>query len=252
MFCSVILIFVVGMIPEQTGGEPSNSTTFCIPSLLNSTSDGSVTFSSPSSNTPLNLANISITKLTTNWSSALPAASHKSSCVIPVTIEDPDNPPVRRNPWVCMIPESYGKIVCVDAVTKFVTWEYGMPWFSTSPAFSASVVVSETHFHLVPSGASIYYAICRIDTLSCDTQESEIVMGKSPLNYAVPLFVSGIFDGTDVWWVPGTFDRLVKYRASNVSLSNQYSMWPAGFTKTSTSFSGGVYDGAYIWLIPKD
>eukprot|EP00759_Apiculatamorpha_spiralis_P037929 PhF_6_TR37512/c2_g1_i3/m.55442 len=62
-------------------------------------------------------------------------------------------------------------------------------------------------------------------------------------------FSVGIYDGTWVWMVPSSADRVIRINPSNGSMTG-YNSWPNDFTKSGSTFSGGVYDGTSIWMIP--
>ena len=62
-------------------------------------------------------------------------------------------------------------------------------------------------------------------------------------------FIGGVFDGQNIWMVPGNADRIIKVNKATGVMTG-YNNWPAGFTKGSWAFYGGVFDGQNIWMIP--
>ena len=75
-----------------------------------------------------------------------------------------------------------------------------------------------------------------------------------------PSFRGGVFDGTSVWLIPFQASHIIKVNISTGEMTG-YDNWPtqpvwgnpydAGtFTKHQTNFSGGVFDGTNIWLVP--
>ncbi|WP_338554723.1 Ig-like domain-containing protein [Paenibacillus sp. KS-LC4] len=76
-----------------------------------------------------------------------------------------------------------------------------------------------------------------------------------------PDFLSGVFDGQSIWMIPYGADRVIKVD-KDTGVMTGYNDWPSGFTLPSTAtnpnpfytpmanFSGGVFDGQNIWMVP--
>ncbi|MGG4144945.1 Ig-like domain-containing protein [Paenibacillus algorifonticola] len=76
-----------------------------------------------------------------------------------------------------------------------------------------------------------------------------------------PDFLSGVFDGQNIWMIPYGADRVIKVD-KDTGVMTGYSDWPSGFILPSTvtnpnpmirpqpNFSGGVFDGQNIWMVP--
>ena len=62
-------------------------------------------------------------------------------------------------------------------------------------------------------------------------------------------FWGSVYDGNGhVWMIPYTASHIVKINTANGNMSRVE--WPAGNTNPQFAFSGGVYDGTHIWMIP--
>jgi hypothetical protein len=62
-------------------------------------------------------------------------------------------------------------------------------------------------------------------------------------------FISGVFDGQNIWMVPANADSVIKINKDTGAMSG-YNKWPAGFRKGNLAFEGGVFDGQNIWMVP--
>eukprot|EP00759_Apiculatamorpha_spiralis_P020527 PhF_6_TR25832/c0_g1_i2/m.36488 len=62
-------------------------------------------------------------------------------------------------------------------------------------------------------------------------------------------FEGAVFDGTCIWMVPLTANRVVRLNTSTGEMTG-FNNWPSGFVLPARVFSGGVYDGTSVWLIP--
>jgi hypothetical protein len=62
-------------------------------------------------------------------------------------------------------------------------------------------------------------------------------------------FISGVFDGQNIWMIPANADSVVKIDKDSGAMTG-YNRWPAGFKKGNLAFEGGVFDGQNIWMIP--
>jgi len=71
----------------------------------------------------------------------------------------------------------------------------------------------------------------------------------SGFNKVGAAFIGGVFDGSFVWMIPFSADRVMRVRTSDGNMQG-YNTWPSGFTKATYAFVGGVYDGTYVWMIP--
>ncbi|ANY65532.1 hypothetical protein BBD42_02915 [Paenibacillus sp. BIHB 4019] len=77
----------------------------------------------------------------------------------------------------------------------------------------------------------------------------------------MPDFLSGVFDGQSIWMLPYGADRVIKVDKDTGAMTG-YNDWPSGFILPSTTtnpnpfytpmanFSGGVFDGQNIWMVP--
>jgi hypothetical protein len=66
---------------------------------------------------------------------------------------------------------------------------------------------------------------------------------------SVLAFISGVFDGQNIWMVPANADSVIKINKDTGAMSG-YNKWPAGFRKGNLAFEGGVFDGQNIWMVP--
>jgi hypothetical protein len=62
-------------------------------------------------------------------------------------------------------------------------------------------------------------------------------------------FISGVFDGQNIWMIPANADSVIKIN-KDTGVMTGYNRWPAGFRKGNLAFEGGVFDGQGVWLIP--
>ena len=62
-------------------------------------------------------------------------------------------------------------------------------------------------------------------------------------------FISGVFDGQNIWMIPANADSVVKIN-KDTGVMTGYNKWPPGFRKGNLAFEGGVFDGQNIWMIP--
>jgi hypothetical protein len=62
-------------------------------------------------------------------------------------------------------------------------------------------------------------------------------------------FISGVFDGQNIWMIPANADSVVRINKDTGAMTG-YNKWPAGFKKGNLAFEGGVFDGQNIWMIP--
>jgi len=62
-------------------------------------------------------------------------------------------------------------------------------------------------------------------------------------------FISGVFDGQNIWMIPANADSVIKINKYTGAMTG-HNKWPAGFRKGNLAFEGGVFDGQHIWMIP--
>ena len=62
-------------------------------------------------------------------------------------------------------------------------------------------------------------------------------------------FISGVFDGQNIWMIPANADSVIKINKDTGAMTG-HNKWPAGFRKGNLAFEGGVFDGQNIWMIP--
>lgn len=73
-----------------------------------------------------------------------------------------------------------------------------------------------------------------------------------PLNFVKgsEAFIGAVFDGTSVWLVPMSADRVI--RVDPVTKMMTSMSWPSGYSQTYRAFGAGVFDGTFVWLIPSN
>ena len=64
-------------------------------------------------------------------------------------------------------------------------------------------------------------------------------------------FIGGVYDGKtkDIWMVPAGSNSVVKFNTVSGAMT-EYNGWPTGFTKSTSTFYGGVQTDTDVWIIP--
>eukprot|EP00759_Apiculatamorpha_spiralis_P003344 PhF_6_TR11578/c0_g1_i1/m.18705 len=207
-------------------------------------------FSSSKFNLSFNLNLLTIpTTITRTFSNVIPVRSAAYAGVVfdgKSVWYIPHNTPA----IVTAIPDSTKKMLVSFRQFSFPN---GYTWPSEGGAFVGGVY-DGTNVWLIPYNAdSLVWVNSKTPAIQ-STSLTSLLSG--PLPPSKKFFYGGVFDGTYIWAIPYGYPSVVRIEVSKIpsfqSGVTSFGNWPSGFAKTETSFSGGVWDGASVWLIPKD
>ena len=128
---------------------------------------------------------------------------------------------------------------------------------SNSRGFSGGIYDGR-YVYFVPSGTSSSYGqITRYDTTASFTVSTSYAIfdTASQVNSSGGRFIGAVFDGLNVYFVPGTsgIGIVVRYNtALPFSASTSYAQFqiPKNLNSSSIGFSGGTFDGRYVYFSP--
>jgi hypothetical protein len=153
--------------------------------------------------------------------------------------------------WIWLAPCNGDRVVRLDPGNGTMVGDFTWPNdFTKAPQAFESSVFDGVFVWLIPYSAD---RILRLNPLTGNITG----FGLGPSS-TLPGYVKGpkafqgaTFDGSSIWLIPCDADRIIRFNASDGSMTG-YATWPAGFSGlVAGAYSGGVYDGqSQVWLVP--
>ncbi|MHA7966396.1 Ig-like domain-containing protein [Paenibacillus sp. CAU 1782] len=135
----------------------------------------------------------------------------------------------------------------------------GTPGNGGNPRFNGSVFDGE-NIWLIPSMAS---QLVKVNKTTGTMEEYSQWPQGFTRSATYPDFAGAVFDGENIWLIPLYAEKVIKVNKDSGEMT-AYSNWPSSFllpsaappnpnpifSRKSSNFAGGVFDGQRIWLIP--
>ena len=155
---------------------------------------------------------------------------------------------------------SFGQITRYDTTLSFISTSsyavFDMATVNINNKGFAGGVFDGKCIYFVPSNNGTSGQIVRYDTtLSFVSISSYTIFDISTIDSNNKGFVSGVFDGKYIYYIPsnnGTSGQIVRYDTTlSFTSTDSYVIFnTVSVDSNSKGFTGGVYDGRYLYLIP--
>ena len=155
---------------------------------------------------------------------------------------------------------SFGQITRYDTTLSFISTSsyavFDMTTVNINNKGFAGGIFDGKYIYFVPSNNGTSGQIVRYDTTSSFVSiSSYAIYDMSIIDSNNKGFVSGVFDGKYIYYIPsnnGTSGQIVRYDTtlSFTSTSSYVIFNTVSVDSNSKGFTGGVFDGRYLYLIP--